>query len=414
VRVIIIGCGIGGAATSLGLSRAGISHVVLEQAGELAEVGAGLQMSPNAMRVLRGLGLGDDISRFGVQPAAHRFTDWRSGEVLMQTPLMPLAEEVFGAPYLHAHRADLLNALVSRMAPDAIRLNATVESVEQTRDGVTAHLRGGGVETGDVLIGADGIHSLVREQVFRPDPPRDSGCVAWRGLVPAKDAQALGFERNSYIWMGPDRSMVLYYVRGGDLFNWVGIGPFNAEARESWSAKGSKAAALREYDGWHAQITGLIEATDSLFMTALNDRDPLESWVEGRIALMGDAAHAMMPFHAQGAAQSIEDSWVLSRCLEDASDRDVPVALKKYETLRLARANRVQQQSRAAEHLFHMTDADEIARRNARFARHGASDVASNQANNQGSFPPGQQWLFAYDAEKAVRGDDDEWRALSW
>jgi salicylate hydroxylase len=407
VRVIIIGCGIGGAACSLVLRRAGIDHVVLEQATELAEVGAGLQMSPNATRVLQGLGLGDEIARFGVEPAAHRFTGWRSGAVLMQTPLMPLAKDVFGAPYLHAHRADLLNALVARMAPGNARLDATVESVEQTCDGVMVRLRDGEVVTGDELIGADGIHSLVREQVFRPDPPRDSGCIAWRGLVPAETAKALGFERNSYVWMGPHRSMMLYYVRGGDVFNWVGIGPFNAAARESWSAKGSKDAALREYEGWHEQITGLIEGTDSLFMTALNDRDPLSSWVEGRIALMGDAAHAMMPFHAQGAGQSIEDSWVLTRCLEDVKESgDINGALKKYEALRLPRANRVQQQSRAAEHLFHMTDPDEIARRNARFARH--------QAKGVDGFPPGQQWLFAYDAEKAVLGTDDDWSEMSW
>ena len=312
----------------------------------------------------------------------------------MKTPLMPKAQEIFGAPYYHAHRADLLAELVNRMDPKCVRLNTAVESVEQTSDTVTVRLKGGGAETGDVLIGADGIHSLVREQVFKPDPPRESGCVAWRGLVPVKAAQALGFERNSYIWMAPDRSMVLYYVRGGEVFNWVGIGPFNAKARESWLAKGSKAAALQEYAGWHSQITDLINGTDALFMTALNDRDPLESWVAGRIGLMGDAAHAMMPFHAQGAAQSIEDSWVLTRCLEEATEGEVPAALKRYEALRLTRANRVQQQSRAAEHLFHMTEPDEIARRNVRFARY--------ETSSQEGFPPGQQWLFSYDAEKAV------------
>ena len=177
----VIGCGIGGAVTSLGLSRAGISHVVLEQAGELAEVGAGLQISPNATRVLLNLGLGDDLARFCVEPAAHYFTESCNVEVLMKTPLMPKAQEIFGAPYYHAHRADLLAELVNRMDPKCVRLNTAVESVEQTSDTVTVRLKGGGAETGDVLIGADGIHSLVREQVFKPDPPRESGCVARPG-----------------------------------------------------------------------------------------------------------------------------------------------------------------------------------------------------------------------------------------
>ncbi|MBL4907373.1 MAG: FAD-dependent monooxygenase [Sneathiella sp.] len=405
MRVILVGCGIAGAALSLTLQRAGIDHLVLEQASELAETGAGLQQSPNSIRVLQYLGLMDELKRIGVAPQAHLFKDYKSGTVLLKTPLMPKVEEYFGAPYYHVHRADLLGIMVNAMDPANIRLNSKVSSVVETRNGVEVTLSDGTLEKGDVLIGADGLHSMVRQQFFAADAPRHSGCVAWRGLVPVALAQKLGFEQNSYLWMGPHRSAVLYYVRGGDLFNWVGISPYNDNAKESWSQTGSREAALKEYKGWNSQVTDLINDTESLFMTALIDRDPLDAWVTNRVALMGDAAHAMMPYHAQGAGQSIEDAWVLGRCLEMAAG-DIPAALKKYETLRLPRANRVQQQSRGGEHLFHMSDPEEIARRNARFAKH--------QQDDRDGFPAGQRWLFSYDAEKAVMGTDDEWRALNW
>ncbi|MCF8467728.1 MAG: FAD-dependent monooxygenase [Sneathiella sp.] len=405
MRVIIIGCGIAGAALSLTLQRAGISHLVLEQAHELSEVGAGLQQSPNSIRVLRYLGLIEELKRIGVAPKAHLFKDYESGEVLLETPLMPKVADYFGAPYYHVHRADLLDIMVKAMDPENIRLDVKATKLVQIDRGVEVTLSDGTVEKGDVLIGADGLHSIVRQEFFLADKPRHSGCVAWRGLVPVKIARDLGFEQNSYVWMGPHRSAVLYYVCGGELFNWVGIGPYSDNAKESWLQTGSREAALKEYAGWNSQITDLIAGTDSLFMTAMIDRDPLDAWVTDRVALMGDAAHAMMPYHAQGAGQSIEDAWVLGRSLEMA-EGDIPAALKKYESLRLSRANRVQQQSRAAEHLFHMTDPDEIARRNARFARH--------QKEDRDGFPIGQRWLFSCDAEKAVTGTDDDWRALNW
>ncbi len=405
MRIIVIGCGIGGACLSLALDRLGLEHLVLEQAPALGEVGAGLQLSPNAVRVLDYLGLGDELREFGVAPRAHVFRDGLSGEILLETPLMPLVEETFGAPYFHAHRADLLAALTRRLGSDRVRLAASVEAVAQDADGVRVRLAGGETVEGEVLIGADGIHSLVRATLFPDERPRTSGCVAWRGLVPVALARSLGLERNSMAWMGPDRSVVMYYVSGGERFNWVGIGPFNENARESWSARGSNEAALAEYAGWQPVVRELIAATDSLFMTSLFDREPLERWVAGRMALMGDAAHAMMPFHAQGAGQSIEDAWVLARCLQEAeTPAAAPAALQRYQDLRLARANRVQAQSRSAETLFHMADPEAVARRNERFARHQA----------RGGFPQQQRWLFSYDAEMAVRGEDHAWRDMAW
>ena len=405
MRVIVVGCGIGGATTSLALQKAGIEHVVLEQAEELAEVGAGLQLSPNAVRVLEWLGLGDKLANIGVAPQAHIFLDGLTGETLLKTPLMPKVQDFFGYPYYHAHRAQLLDLLTSAVREGQVRLNATVGKVEQVANRVRVTLEDGSVEEGDVLIGADGVHSVVREQIFKPDPPRNTGCVAWRGLVPPDVAQAHGFEKNAYAYMAPHRCAVLYYVAGGNMFNWVGIGPYSANARESWSQKGSNEAALAEYEEWLPEVRSIISETQNLFMTSMRDREPLDSWVSGRVALLGDAAHAMLPYHAQGAGQSIEDAWVLVRCLERGSG-DVATALERYESLRLDRANKVQKESRQAEHLFQMANPDEIAARNARFAKH--------QATTADGFPIGQRWLYSYDAEKAVLGTDSDWQALNW
>ena len=404
-RIIIIGLGIGGASTALALEKAGLDYLILEQASQLGEVGAGLQMSPNASRIMDWLGLADELKTIAVEPQAHLFLDGLSAKVLMQTPLMPEVQSAFGAPYYHVHRADLLRLLTSHVDMQRVRLSTQVRAVRQTDHRVYVELTDDETLEADVVIGADGIRSVIRQQVFNPAPPAPSGCIAWRALVPVDKARELGFERNSYVWMGPQRSVVMYYVRAGELFNWVGITPYDGQREESWSAQAPREAALGQYAGWHEQVTSLIDASQSLFVTAISDRAPLDNWVNGRIALMGDAAHAMLPFHAQGAVQSIEDAWVLARCLQRGRD-NLPTALLRYEQLRRDRATRVQQQSRAAEHTFHMSDANELKARNARFEQ--------MQAKAANGFPRGQQWLFSYDAEQAVLGQDQAWQSLSW
>ncbi|MDX1384579.1 MAG: FAD-dependent monooxygenase, partial [Thermoanaerobaculia bacterium] len=171
------------------------------------------------------------------------------------------------------------------------------------------------------------------------------------------------------------------------------------------SARGATRDALSDYDGWHPQIRGLIEATGEPFVTRLYDREALPSWVEGRAVLMGDAAHAMLPYHAQGAVQSLEDAWVLGRCLA-LGGADVDAALARYETLRRPRATEVQAQSRAAQDWYHYSDADDLARREARFEGHRRAGAHT--------FSPQQQWLYSYDAERAVLGTDEAWRRSAW
>ena len=403
MRVIVAGCGIGGAALALALQKFGIDHVVLEQAPQLEEVGAGVQLSPNGVGVLKNLGVHEALAKVAFQPRELLYRDWQTGEVLMANPLMPQINEHFGAPYYHAHRADLLAVLTERLRPESVRLGRKIASVGQDGEKVFAKLVDGSVEHGDVLVGADGIHSLVRSQLFQADAPQSSGCVAWRGMVDAEQARHLGISPSAHVWMGPGHSVVIYYVSGGRKINWICIGSSPANRKESWSATATVQEVLDEYQGWHEEVRQLVKLTAKPFVTALYDRTPLQSWVKGRIALMGDAAHAMLPYHAQGAVQSMEDAWVLARLL-DLSKGAAPQALQKYQDLRLDRATRVQAQSRLAEKRFHMSDPIEVAERNAKFRKY--------DAKFSGSYLPQQEWLFGYDAELAAQGKDDKWRAL--
>ena len=402
-----MGAGIGGSVLALALEKAGLDYLVLEQAPALTEVGAGIQLSPNGVRILEWLGLGEAMALFCVEPGSHQLKDWRSGETVLQTPLRSVARKTFGAPYYHAHRADLIAALASRLNPDRLRLNAKVVSASQGADKVSVVLADGGAENGDVLIAADGIHSVVRNQLFNPEAPRPSGYLAWRGMVEVGKAAHLGIEKQSTAVMGPRLSIVFYYVSGGRRINWVAIGAGDDDKRESWSQTASKEDVQKSFTGWYGHARGLVDLTDQLFVTALHDREALPTWINGRVALMGDAAHAMLPYHAQGAVQSIEDAWVLARCLEIGQKTEggnVSAALLKFESLRKDRAQRLQHHSRNAERWYHLEDADEIARRNARLAAHAR--------NNDGGVTPQQAWLYSYDAEKAVLGTDGEWRAL--
>ena len=404
MRAVIIGCGIGGAALALALQRMGMDCVVLEQAPKLEEVGAGLQLSPNGVRVIRNLGLLPALQKVAFEPHDLLYRDWQSGEVLLRNPLMPEINRQFGAAYYHAHRADLLGVLTSAIEPSRIRLGAKVLSVEQKGTRAVARLADGTIEEGDVLIGADGIHSMVRTSLFQADTPQSSGCIAWRGMVDAATAAHLGITPSAHVWMGPGYSAVIYYVSGGRKINWICMGSSPSARAESWSATASTEEILGVYRGWNKEVTELVRISPTPFVTALYDRAPLKRWVNGRIALMGDAAHAMLPYHAQGAVQSMEDAWVLARLLDLDGGRDVEATLRRYEELRMERANRVQAGSRAAEQRLHLRDPEEVEQRNARFRKY--------DKEFKGGFMPQQEWLFGYDAELAARGTDEAWRAL--
>lgn len=406
MKVIVVGAGIGGSALALSLQRLGIDHVLLEQAPEFGEVGAGIQLSPNGVRVLESLGLADALAEFCTEPDFHKYSVWDTGETILRTPLMPRVRDTYGHAYYHAYRPDLIRALTEGLEDARLQLNTKVVAVGQDENVAWAECHDGSSSfrvEGDVLIGADGIHSLVREQVFKPDPPRPSGYVTWRGVVDSAAISGLDIPVSAYVDMGPRLSFVYYYVAGGRRMNWLALGRANDEKRESWSQTTSKEEVIAAFDGWYERPKRMIGATDQLFVTALFDRNPLDSWVAGRIAVMGDAAHAMLPYHAQGAVQSIEDAWVLARSLEQGAS-DIPAALERFQELRYERANLMVQQSRNAERWYHVDDPVEVAARNERFRR--------NNEHLDGGFSAQQHWLYSYDADKAALGTDDEWRAL--
>ncbi len=391
--VLIAGGGIGGLATALCLRRRGVPFELFEQADAFREVGAGIQLSANVMRILMKLGLGGPLAGIAVMPRGLEVRSWQSGERILWTPLGYEAERHFGAPYYHAHRAEILALLVDALGSENVHLGCKVASVGQDERGASLTLSDGTVHEGEVVIGADGIHSLVRDQLFGKSTPRFSGNVAWRGTLPAENVADLKLDFLSSNWWGPERCIVHYFISGGRTHNWIGVGRSQAPSQESWSATGSVDEALEEYAGWHPQVLGVIRATTKLFRMALYDREPLPTWHKGRVVLMGDAAHAMLPFHAQGAAQSIEDAYVLAACLADA--RGAPVkAFERYEHLRKERAEWVQRYSRQAEELFNMSDPSKVARRDAR--------LRENQARYPSGFPEGQQRIYGYDVDAVL------------
>ena len=394
LKVLIAGGGIGGITAMLALRRRGIDVQLFEQAAAFGQVGAGLQVSSNAARILLKLGLGEALKRVATYPDGRDYRGWDTGERLYYTPLGQKAEAHFGSPYYAAHRAELLDVLLSGLGDHGFRLGSRVERFDQDQSGVSLTLADGSTAQGDILIGADGIHSTVRAQLFGKELPRYTGNVAWRGLVPAERVAHLDLGSVVGVWMGPNRSIVQYYVSAGKTFNWIGISRSSQPAQESWLAEGRTEDALAEYDGWHSTIRKIIAETPKVLRQALFDREPLPDWQVGRVVLMGDAAHPMMPFYAQGGAQSIEDAYVLAGCIAEAQDRP-PDALARFVRMRLPRTAWMQGLARREEELYQMNDAVAIRARN--------DHMRTNRVPETATFPPEQERLYGYDAEIELR-----------
>ena len=393
MRVAIVGAGLGGLAAALFLRRAGIDAMVYEQASELREVGAGIVVSPNMARPLRRLGLGDALGRIAVRlESGWEFRRWEDGRVLFVQPMGDACEQMYGAPCYVAHRADLHALLKEALPADALQLDRRCVSV--TQDGGHATLifaRKSGEEervAADAVIGADGIHSLIRDAVAPQAPATFSGSCAFRCLVPQDKAPAMALRPVQSLWLGPGRHFVHYPISGGRLVNVVAIVPAGDLRTESWTAEGSVEDLAREFDGWDARLRQLIAAATHTKRWALYDRAPLERWTAGRITLLGDAAHAMLPYFGQGAAQAIEDAETLATCLDGGSARSVPEALQRYERIRLPRASEVQRMSRGREVRNHLPDGDEQRERDAELTR---GDPLRQSA-----------WLYGYDSAFAI------------
>lgn len=394
MRVAIVGAGLGGLAAALFLRRAGIDATVYEQSIELREVGAGIVVSPNMARPLRRLGLGDALERIAVRlESGWEFRRWEDGRVLFVQPMGDACEQMYGAPCYVAHRADLHALLKEALPADALQLDRRCVSVAQDDDQVTltfARKIGGEVRvTADAVVGADGIHSLIRDAVEPQAPATFSGSCAFRCLVPREQAPAMALRPVQTLWLGPGRHFVHYPVSGGRMVNVVAIVPAGDWRGESWTDEGSVDDLAREFAGWDARLRQLIGAAADTRRWALYDRAPLKRWTAGRITLLGDAAHAMLPYFGQGAAQAIEDAETLAACLAGSAPGSAPDALQRYEQARLPRASEVQRMSRGREVRNHLPDGREQRERDAELAR---GDPLRQSA-----------WLYGYDSASAIR-----------
>jgi salicylate hydroxylase len=385
--IAIIGGGIGGLTAAAALLHAGFDVQVYERARALGEVGAGINIGPNASRILHRLGIAEVLGRTGVKPVTFDQRRWDDGSFLLRSPLGEAVESAFGAPYYTFHRGDLHRALADAIPANHVHLAHRFTHLVDHGDHVEAHFDNGTSISADALIGADGIHSVVRHALFGPEKPRFTGCVAHRGLVPSDRLTHLGLELTTQIWMGPGRHFVHYFVSAGSLVNFVAITEEDSWQRESWVDRGEVTDVLAAFRGWHNQVLSIIGSADETYKWALFDRSPLSRWSVERVTLLGDSCHPMLPFMGQGAAQAIEDAATLRGCLLKFPS-DVPAALRLYEQLRLPRASRLQGMSETNKSRFHLPDGPDQKDRDAQMAG-GATDWSFAAI----------AWLYEHDAE---------------
>jgi salicylate hydroxylase len=382
-KILIAGAGIGGLTAASCLMKAGYDVEVYEQAPELSEIGAGIQLSANAMQVLNYLGLGGAIAKLSVRPDAYVFRLHDTGEVIGQFPLADQHERLNGAPYNQLHRADLHDLLAAKareFKKDVVRLNRRVAGFEETAAGVELFFADGSRARGDLLIGADGVKSTVRKQIAGPDHAAYTGDAAWRLTIPTNRLPENFMGQIISVWMGPGRHVVCYYLRGGALLNFVGQVETEEISEESWTAKFPWERLKADFAGWHENIQTVIDRTnkDSCFRWSLYYRPPIATWSTRRATLLGDAVHATLPYLAQGACMAIEDAAVLTRALH--STEAMADALQLYERNRIERTSRIVKGSGANRTLFHMRDQEKLRR-----AFAGRDEGADRNA-----------WLYSY------------------
>ena len=373
-RIIIAGAGIGGLAATVALEQAGFEVCAIERAPRFGEVGAGVQLGPNATRVLSRLGLGEEIRDLGVAPSAVSWLRWQDGNTLVTTSLAEM-ESRFGAPYLTMYRPDLIDMLSSKVSTAQVRLGVAVGAVTESAGRPAVELGDGTVETGDLVVGADGIHSGVRAQTVGDAAPRFSGMSAYRGRIAGDELDFDDVVRN---WMGPDRHLVAYPVGAGSAYlNIVAVVPEREPNAESWTMPGSADELRSQFDGWCDPVQRILGAVrDPVYRWALYDRDPLTRWSTATTTLLGDACHPMLPFFAQGAAQAIGDAAALTQALSAARD-DLSPALKRYEHARLDHTARIQRLSWDNNVFYHLPDGPEQRGRDARLSGSSVIDTFS-------------------------------------
>jgi salicylate hydroxylase len=392
LRILMVGAGIGGLTAALALLRDGHEVQVYEQAPKLAELGAGVQISANGARVLFALGLEGAIRRVWCEPAGKEIRLWNTGETWKLFDLGAESVARYGAPYFMIHRADLHRVLieaVQALEPDAIHLNARVTGFDDDGKSVTLHLAHGERVSGDAIIGADGVHSRIRNILVGDDRPEFTGCMAWRGLVPVEKLP-VHMRRNVGVnWVGPGGHVINYQLRGGEIFNFVGVVERDWRV-ESWTEKGTREECAADFPGWHDAIHAIIQNIEQPYKWALLGRAPLTRFSRGRATLLGDAAHPTLPMLAQGANMAIEDGIVLARCL--SAYADVETALARYDAARVERTAKLVQGANDMAKRFHNPALADAA---------GAKAYVDAQWNEQ-TVKQRYDWIFEYDAARVA------------
>lgn len=397
MKALIAGGGIGGLAAAIALMQRGIDVEVYEQAGELREFGGGIQISPNGNRALDALGVFKALQALSCNAAAKEIRLWNTGQTWTLFDLGDTAIRRFGYPYMTVFRPDLLRVLgdeVRRLKPDAVRLDARAQAVRQDDQGVELELADGRRVRGDLLVGADGVHSRVRPALFGADEVLFSGMVAWRALIPMERLPERFTRSVALNWIGPGGHVVHYPVQGGRMMNFVGTLEGSVWPGPPYSAPATREQCLAAFAGWHEDVLALIAQAPAVTRWALCGRRELDTWTQGRATLMGDACHPTLPFLAQGAVHTLEDGIVLARCV--AGIDSVPEALRRYDALRRPRAYRMMRGAADNTSRFHNAALARPDTAQAFVAREWQSQAVSDRYD----------WLFTYDAERVAIGTE--------
>jgi salicylate hydroxylase len=354
-RVLIIGAGIGGLALALALQRRGRAVAVYERSPQLGEVGAGVMLTPNSNLILDHLGVLAEVEKGATRPGITQVRHYQTGAEMSTTHIGDAFTARFGKPYLDVHRVHIHAALhhaVRAADSGCIHVGHDLVDLSQDADGVMARFANGTTARGPVLVGCDGVRSVVKGKIGINDAARYTGNLAWRGLLPIESLPPHQRGPEITIWTGPGHHFVEYTIKNGMMKNYVAIANVATWEEEGWSIKAKVEDPLKEFAGWHQDVINIIAATppDGCLKWGLFDRDPLPRWSQDRVTILGDAAHPMLPFMAQGAAMALEDAIVLARCLE--RDAGIADALARYERARRERTGWCQLQSREAGKMF--------------------------------------------------------------
>ena len=393
-RIAVIGAGIGGLATALALLRRGLDVEVYEQAPQLGEVGAGIQISSNGTRVLYALGLEEALRRVQVLPSRRQIRHWSTGETWDWFELGAVSAKRYGTPHVMLHRADLhalLAEAVGRLKPDAVHLAKRCIGLTQSDRQVEIRFETGETASAAYVIGADGIHSRVRECLFGPDRPQFTGVVAWRAVVPMEKLPSRLAQMVGTNWLGPRGHVLHYPVRRGELMNYISLVERDDWQIESWTVAGTRSELANDYRGWHADVHAIIANIETPYKWALMVREPMPQWSQGRITLLGDACHPTLPFLGQGGVMALEDGYVVAACLQRYF-ADPAKALGRYEELRKERSAavvRAAHENRKQVFSPALADKDAIA-------------VSVAREWQQVRLRERFEWLYAYDATAAA------------